>query len=223
MCGIQLGRTPHSTLIRLQRVNVEAGTRISPAVCSPCIVCLVHSTIRSKVNRTLNFLACLLAICASGGITVEAQTYGWEQIYAVEENEDYRFESIAFGGDGTLYGIHHYGFAAQPPGSDEWEERCSFYEDCRYLSGGPLTELGADTLFVNTGWSVQRTVDGGLLWEIVYPDGTPFYERIPFFQTNSGMLLIPTGDVIPYSNDRGETWIEAPYPGTGGRIFQAMF
>ncbi|MCH7638258.1 MAG: hypothetical protein IH855_02165 [Bacteroidetes bacterium] len=54
------------------------------------------------MNRTLHFLACLLASHAYGDTTVEAQTYGWEQIYAVEELEDYRFESIAFDGDGTM-------------------------------------------------------------------------------------------------------------------------
>lgn len=57
----------------------------------------------------------------------------------------------------------------------------------------------------------------------MHKEGIEFYERIGFFQTNRGTLIAPSSDNIPYSNDRGDTWVEAPYPVTGARSFRRCF
>ena len=164
----------------------------------------------------MRFLSLTFGLIGVLGVTSEAraQDIVWEQFYSEDSYESHHVEDIGFDDRGILYSTG-WGISALHQGSNEWELICDGYPSSGcYGVDGLIGALGEDTLLVNTGRSIRISVDGGMNWEWVHDEGQALYERIPFFETSTGLLLAPAEGDIPYSIDRGLTWSVAPYPGT---------
>lgn len=133
--------------------------------------------------------------------------FAWERVGDVPID----VSDLAFGRDGTLWatasdGPRRLDLSGGFPGRWVWLYDSGMFNGQLLPLGGD--GQGRDTLLVAYG-RTERSLDGGLTWEIVHDDGDDALYEIPSGHPYAGRLVVGENHEAAFSDDRGATWTPA--------------